>query len=88
MAKFLTRDGIAARGHTHSNKHLLYLERHGRFPRRVYLGNGRTPVWVEEEVEAHEAACIARRDAPRPPSPARDRPKDSRGKFIPAARAE
>jgi predicted DNA-binding transcriptional regulator AlpA len=60
--KFLLRDDLRARGHRFSNKHLLHLEAIGHFPRRVYLGQGRTPAWVADEIEAHEAARIAERD--------------------------
>jgi len=64
--KFLLRQDIQARGHRYSNKHLLTLEAAGKFPRRIRLAGGKTPAWVESEIEEHEAALVAARDAQPP----------------------
>jgi hypothetical protein len=59
--KFLLRSDLRARGIRWCNKHQLHLEKQGKFPRRVYLGE-RTPAWPEAEVEAYSAARLAERD--------------------------
>jgi len=64
--RIITRDELKARGFAYSNKHLLDLERKGKFPRRVRLGGGRNVGWVAEEIEAYTKALIAKRDAKQP----------------------
>jgi Prophage CP4-57 regulatory protein (AlpA) len=58
---FLLRADLQKRDHRWSNKHLLHLEKRGKFPRRCYLSD-RTPAWTEAEIEAFEAARVAERD--------------------------
>lgn len=62
MQKLLTREDLAARGIAFSNKHLLFLERQGRFPRRVTLGHS-TVAWSEDEINAYIAGRLAARGA-------------------------
>jgi predicted DNA-binding transcriptional regulator AlpA len=61
--KFLLRSDLRDRGIKFTNKHLLHMERTGKFPKRTYLGP-RTPAWTEPEIDAHQAALLAERDAP------------------------
>lgn len=50
--RLLTRKALRSeKGIAFSNKHLLHLEREGRFPRRIVLGE-RTVAWREAEVDA------------------------------------
>ena len=60
--KFLLRDDLRDRGIRWTNKHLLSMERAGKFPRRTYLGE-RTPAWLEAEIEKFQAERLAKRDA-------------------------
>ena len=60
--KLLLRLDLKADGVPWTNKHLLDLERKGKFPRRVYLGE-RTPAWRADEYAAWKAARIAERDS-------------------------
>jgi prophage regulatory protein len=46
-----------------TRQHLLRLERAGRFPKRVQIGDCRV-AWVEEEIEAWIEARVAERDRP------------------------
>lgn len=59
--KFLLRPDLKNRGIKFCNKHLLDLERQGKFPRRTYIGE-KTPAWTEPEVDAWQAARLAERD--------------------------
>jgi prophage regulatory protein len=59
--KFLLRRDLKSRGIPFTNKHLLKLEREGRFPKRVKLGD-QTSAWVEEEVDAYQQALAAARN--------------------------
>lgn len=52
--KYITRDDLKHRGLKWTNKHLLALEKAGRFPRRIYLSE-KTVVWLLDEIEAFEA---------------------------------
>lgn len=62
MHKLLTREDLAVRGIPFSNKHLLFLEREGRFPKRVRLGHS-TVFWVADEIDAYVAGRLAARGA-------------------------
>jgi prophage regulatory protein len=44
-----------------SPKHLIHLEKTGRFPRRIKIGE-RAVAWVEEEIDAYLADRAAKRD--------------------------
>jgi predicted DNA-binding transcriptional regulator AlpA len=59
--KFITRDDLKARGIHWSNKHLLEMERAGRFPRRMYLSE-KTVAWIAEEIDAFQAAAVSGRN--------------------------
>jgi len=48
---------------SYSFAHIDRLEKDGKFPRRVRLGQMRV-VWVESEIEEWIKAQIAKRDAP------------------------
>jgi prophage regulatory protein len=50
------------KGVTYSNPHLLRLEREGKFPRRIALGDNRVG-WIEEEIDAWIRARMTARDA-------------------------
>lgn len=54
---------LKERGINWTNRHLQDLEKAGRFPRRVRLGNG-TVAWVDDEINAYLAAKVAARDKP------------------------
>jgi prophage regulatory protein len=58
--KFLRYSDLRARGISYSNVHLLRLEADGKFPQRVYLSPARV-VWIEAEIDAYIARCIAAR---------------------------
>jgi prophage regulatory protein len=62
--KFILRDGLKARGIAFSNKHLIQLEKAGRFPKRVRLGD-QTVAWVEPEVDAYQQRLVEERDTPK-----------------------
>ena len=59
--RFLLRSDLKARGIPFTNKHLLKLEADGKFPKRVKLGE-QTNAWVEEEIDAYQAALVAARN--------------------------
>jgi prophage regulatory protein len=59
--RFLRYADLKARGIFYSNVHLLRLEADGKFPQRVYLSPARV-VWIEAEIEAYIARCIAARE--------------------------
>jgi predicted DNA-binding transcriptional regulator AlpA len=64
--KFLNYDDLVARCIGLSRVHLRRLSIEGHFPAAVKLGSDAcqtSVVWLLEEVEAWEQACIARRDA-------------------------
>ena len=58
----------AVKGITYTRQHIARLEAAGRFPRRVRFAGGSRVGWIEEEIDAMQAAMAAARDAP-PPSP-------------------
>jgi prophage regulatory protein len=58
--KFLLRKDLSARGISFSNKHLLDLERSGRFPKRVRLG-AKSVAWSEPEIDEYQARLLAER---------------------------
>jgi predicted DNA-binding transcriptional regulator AlpA len=62
--KFLLRDDLKARGIVFSNKHLIELEKMGRFPKRVRLG-AQTVAWPETEIDSYQEKLLADRDAPK-----------------------
>ena len=62
--KFITRDDLKARGIHWSNKHLLEMERAGRFPRRMYL-SAKTVAWISSEIDEFQEAKAAGRCATR-----------------------
>ena len=49
LQRVLTRNDLRDYNLCLSNTHMLRLEKAGRFPKRVYLGE-KTPVWLEEEI--------------------------------------
>jgi prophage regulatory protein len=59
---YLLRDDLERRGIKFSNKHLIHMERHGRFPRRVRLGHS-SVAWIETEVDDWQARLAAERDS-------------------------
>jgi prophage regulatory protein len=58
--RFLQYADLKARGISYSKVHLLRLEADGKFPGRVYLSPARA-VWIEAEVDAYIARCVAAR---------------------------
>ena len=56
------------KGIPYTRQHLARLENAGRFPKRVKFPGGNRVGWIEEEIDAMQAAMAAARDAP-PPSP-------------------
>jgi prophage regulatory protein len=63
MAKrLIPYEALKAKGVPYSKPHLWRLERAGRFPRRVPVGDNRY-AYVEEEVDAYNEARIKARDA-------------------------
>lgn len=48
--RFLSRDGLRARGIEYSNVHLLRLEKKGSFPKRIRLGENKV-AWAENEID-------------------------------------
>jgi predicted DNA-binding transcriptional regulator AlpA len=62
--RLLTYNELRDHGVTYTRRHLDNLERIGKFPKRVPLGD-RSVAWVEKEIDAHVATKIAARsDAP------------------------
>jgi predicted DNA-binding transcriptional regulator AlpA len=62
--KFITREDLKARGIHWSNKHLLQMEKAGRFPQRMYLSE-KTVAWIADEIDAFQAAKASGRYATR-----------------------
>lgn len=60
--RLLNRDDLRARGIPFSRVHIHRLEKLGRFPRSVAVGQNRR-AWLEHEIDAFIAARIAERDA-------------------------
>ena len=60
MLKLIDLAGLRAFGITWTAQYLRQLEREGRFPRRVHLGERRV-AWVEQEVQEHVAKLMAAR---------------------------
>jgi prophage regulatory protein len=56
------------KGIPYTRQHLARLENAGRFPKRVKFPGGNRVGWIEEEIDAMQAAMAAARD-PLPPSP-------------------
>lgn len=48
-----------------SRQHILRLEKRGRFPRRIHLGDNRV-AWLSSEIQEWIAARVALRDARKP----------------------
>jgi prophage regulatory protein len=63
---------LRAKGIPYSNVHLLRMEREGRFPRRLRLGENRV-AYLEAEVDAWLKARLDARDDPVAASSARPR---------------
>ena len=61
--RLLTPADLWDRGIKYTNKHLLHLERLGKFPRRVKLGGGNRNAWPEAEIDAYLESLVAARDA-------------------------
>lgn len=59
--RFLRYRDLRARGIPWSRMHVDRLEKAGRFPRRVQLGES-TVVWVEAEIDAFVEGKVAERD--------------------------
>ena len=69
--KFLSYPDLRAlKGIGYTRQHIDRLEKDGRFPKRVKFpgGPGARIGWIEEEIDAYQAAVAAMRDVP-PPSP-------------------
>jgi prophage regulatory protein len=63
--KFLSFPELSAlKGINYTRQHLARLEAAGRFPRRVRFAGGSRVGWIEEEIDAMQAAMAAARDAP------------------------
>ena len=62
MLRFLGKKDLENRGIHYCDVHLRRLESAGKFPKRVKIGDNRVG-WVEEEIDAHQAARIAARSA-------------------------
>jgi prophage regulatory protein len=58
--RLLPYESLKGKGITLSKCQIWRLERAGKFPQRVYPSAGRV-AWVESEIDAHLAACIAAR---------------------------
>ena len=54
--------GLRAKGISYSRPHLRRLEAAGKFPKRVYMGEGRV-AWVESEIDAWLEEKLADRHA-------------------------
>ena len=52
------------KGIPYTRQHLARLENAGRFPKRVKFPGGNRVGWIEEEIDAMQAAMAAARDAP------------------------
>lgn len=65
--KFLTREGLQARGINFCNYYLLRLERDDRFPKRIRLGH-KTVVWDAAEVDGWIQSRLAERERRTSPS--------------------
>ncbi len=50
MLRVLDKKALRAKGITHSNVHLLRLEKEEKFPKRFYLTENRV-AWLEEDVD-------------------------------------
>lgn len=59
--RLLAFEDLRSRGILQGKTQLWRLEKAGKFPRRVKIGNRNC--WVEEEVDAHIEAQIAARDS-------------------------
>jgi prophage regulatory protein len=55
-------ESLHAKGITLSKCQIWRIEKAGKFPKRVYPSAGRV-AWVESEIDAYLAACIANRSA-------------------------
>jgi prophage regulatory protein len=75
VVKLIGRPELRARGITWSRQHIDRLEKAGRFPRHVDIGEN-SIAWVEAEIDAWLEARIAERDAaaPRQTGPAPEAP--------------
>lgn len=60
--RLLTYDELRDHGVTYTRRHLDNLERLGKFPRRVAIGEFRVG-WVEDEIDAHIAGKINARSS-------------------------
>ena len=60
--RVLNDDGLRDRGIRYSRPQLWRLEKAGRFPRRIRLGDNRI-AWVESEIDQYLLDRIAERDA-------------------------
>lgn len=52
------------KGIPYTRQHLARLENAGRFPKRVKFPGGNRVGWIEEEIDAMQAAMAAARDTP------------------------
>jgi len=79
--KFLSFPELrAVKGIGFTRQHIARLVKVGRFPKPVKFPGGARIRWIEEEIDAMQAAMAAMRDAPLPApepilSPSRGRPK-------------
>lgn len=61
MEELITRADLPSYYIHYSSVHLLRLERQGKFPKRVSLGDGRRVYWVKREIEEFVRDKLARR---------------------------
>lgn len=61
LQRVLTRNDLRDLNLAMSNTHMLRLEKVGKFPRRIYLGE-KTPVWLENEILEWLEARLAERN--------------------------
>jgi prophage regulatory protein len=66
--RLIAYEELRAKGIPFSKPHIWRLEKQGRFPKRIYIGNegGRSSyAWSEAEIDAHIEKLIEKRDANR-----------------------
>lgn len=61
LQRVLARNDLRELNLCMSNTHMLRLEKAGKFPKRIYMGE-KTPVWLENEILEWLEARLAERD--------------------------
>ena len=78
--RLLTFDELCERkGHPYCRDHTRRLVKAGLFPKPIGIGTRRI-AWVEEEVDAHYEALVAKRNAAPAPEPENREEKPPRGR--------